>query len=205
MRSLHHFLPLLLLFASLHSQAQDQIITAPAIAESLTKNLEGHLQLEGDQLQQVDQINQKYARELADLRTRNASHPEKGGAAKKLLADYDAAMKEALTPGQYQQFQQLKDEQLKQLYKAGLHRSTARLAEELDLSEEQIAQVTTINEKYAPEIRTIRESGEPGRNKMRQLQAINGERNEELKDVFSAEQYARYQVLQSEMLQRRRN
>lgn len=204
MHSLRCILTLLLALFVFGLHAQEEIITPEAIAESLTKNLEGNLKLKGDQLQKVSAINQEYAQALVALRRPETAGLEKGASVKKLLTDYDAAMKETLTPDQYQQFQQIKDEQVQQLRKAGLERSTARLAEELALSEEQIAQVTAINEKYSPQLQAIRESGEPGRNKMRQVQLLNGERNEELKAVLTADQYAKYQEWQAERRQEMR-
>ena len=86
---------------------------------------------------------------------------------------------------------------------------TARMKEKLNLSAEQETTVAAINLKYAKQMQPLIDSGKRSISVAQQARGIMKSKDEELKGVFSKEQYKEYQQLKeefkSEFKQKRRN
>jgi hypothetical protein len=76
---------------------------------------------------------------------------------------------------------------------------TARMKEELGLSAKQAEKVKAINEKYANKMREMRAANQDGdRQAMREsMSALRQEQAEELQTVLTAEQFEKWQQMQS--------
>jgi hypothetical protein len=88
---------------------------------------------------------------------------------------------------------------------AGLDYSTARLAQELALDEEQINAVEAIGREYRPQIDAVRRGGDPQRIKRRRLSGLNQAREDALREVLTAEQFAAYRELNPETWEQQRD
>ncbi|MEY3369192.1 MAG: hypothetical protein RI973_2347 [Bacteroidota bacterium] len=77
---------------------------------------------------------------------------------------------------------------------------TTRMKEELGLSDKQAEKVKAINTKYANKMKELRETNRDGdRTAMREaMTSLRQEQSEELKSVLTAEQFEKWQQLQSE-------
>jgi hypothetical protein len=76
---------------------------------------------------------------------------------------------------------------------------TNRMQEFLTLSDEQTEKVREINLKYAKEMQQIFESEGPREEKKSNMRALHEQKQNELKEVFSEEQYEKYRSKKKEM------
>ena len=84
-------------------------------------------------------------------------------------------------------------------------RLTERMQTELGLSEAQTAQVSAINLRYAERGQALRDqSGGDRRATMQAAQALQSERNAELKTILTAQQYTQLEKMQARDRERRR-
>jgi len=77
--------------------------------------------------------------------------------------------------------------------------SHQKYLEELNLTEEQKPRFEAINETYRNELRALGNSGGTRMEKLRNLQRINGRRDQEMKKILTDEQYTIYRKMQKEM------
>lgn len=71
-------------------------------------------------------------------------------------------------------------------------RQTEQMKKQLNLSAEQETAVASINLKYAQQAQTLMDGGERSRESMKQVRTMMTSKDEELKKVFSEEQYKQY-------------
>lgn len=74
-------------------------------------------------------------------------------------------------------------------------RQTAQMKKQLSLSAEQETAVASINLKYAQQAQTLLDGGERNRETMKEVRSLMSSKDEELKKVFSEEQYNQYDAL----------
>lgn len=85
-------------------------------------------------------------------------------------------------------------------------RQTEMMNENLDLSEDQLISVKTINLKYAKEFQNSRDEIRGDREKMRTLRdQLKEKKNAELKEVLNSEQFDKYVKLEEERAKEMRN
>ena len=73
----------------------------------------------------------------------------------------------------------------------------------LQLNEKQMLAFNEINEKFGAKMQEFRESGADREEMMFQMQTLSKERDKELKDILSKEQYKKYIKIQEEKRQER--
>ncbi len=171
--------------------AQDDRIPAETISGAVTKSMQGELNLGKEQLVQIGTINLEYARAMVQLR-------EEGvvlSAVESLIRDWERDLRTVLDAVQYRDFQRMKTARVNELRLAGLDYSTARLAQELTLDEEQINAVEAIAREYRPQMEAVRRGGDPQRIKRRRLSGLNQAREDALREVLTADQFAAYREL----------
>jgi Spy/CpxP family protein refolding chaperone len=79
-------------------------------------------------------------------------------------------------------------------------KQTERMKENLQLSEDQVNKVSKINLDFAQKRQELRKSASDDRTAMReQMEKIRDERNTELKQVLTAEQYKKFLTQEEEM------
>lgn len=71
-------------------------------------------------------------------------------------------------------------------------RQTTQMKKQLSLSAEQETAVAAINLKYAQQAQTLIDGGNRNRETMKQVRTMMSSKDEELKKVFSQEQYTQY-------------
>jgi anion-transporting ArsA/GET3 family ATPase len=76
---------------------------------------------------------------------------------------------------------------------------TSLMKTRLNLDTGQLAQIQTINLKYALKNEPIIKSDANKLTKLKQLKALQKKKEDELKKVFTAEQYKQYQAFEAEM------
>lgn len=85
------------------------------------------------------------------------------------------------------------------------NRQTARMAEELDLSEAQVEKIKELNLLYAKKMRELRANAGDDRTGMREkMGALFQEKETELKKYLTTEQFEKYKKLEAERRARRR-
>jgi len=85
-----------------------------------------------------------------------------------------------------------------------VEKQTELQAEKLQLNEEQREAMYDINLKYARKLKDIRGEGRSFRT-MRKLKSLGSDKEKEVKEVLTDEQYKEYQALQEEMRNQFRN
>jgi len=83
-------------------------------------------------------------------------------------------------------------------------KQTELQAEKLQLNEEQREAMHDINLKYARKVEELRQGGRSFRT-MRKIKALRKDKEKEIKEVLTDEQYKEYQALQEEMRNQFRN
>lgn len=73
----------------------------------------------------------------------------------------------------------------------------------LQLNEKQMLAFNEINEKFGAKMQEIRHPGADREEMMFQMRALSKERDKEMKDILSKEQYKKYQKIQEEKRQER--
>ena len=95
------------------------------------------------------------------------------------------------------------------MQRGGHHHSpeqqTQRMKEGLGLSDEQAAAVGEINKRYAERIDALKPTPEEREQRRQQMHALMAERNEELRQVLTEEQYAKHLQHQQRMMQKFRD
>ncbi|MBC3788863.1 hypothetical protein [Spirosoma utsteinense] len=71
-------------------------------------------------------------------------------------------------------------------------RQTEQMKKQLDLSAQQETAVASINLKYAQQAQTLMDAAERSRESIKQVRTMMTSKDEELKKVFSEEQYKQY-------------
>ena len=76
---------------------------------------------------------------------------------------------------------------------------TAMMKEKLDLTPEQLPKIAALNLKYAQKMEPIIKGSSGTFMKMRQMKGVNEEKETELKEVLSPEQFQKYLASKDEM------
>lgn len=83
---------------------------------------------------------------------------------------------------------------------------TKMMSDQLNLSEVQYTQVETVNLKYAEEFEKLREKAGGDREKMRILRGdLINNKNDELKEILTSEQFEKHKMLEEERAKEMRN
>lgn len=77
-------------------------------------------------------------------------------------------------------------------------KQTGWMKDHLALSEDQIPKVYDINVKYARQMQQVRVSGKPRVQKLKMAKSLSQERDKELKNVLTSDQYAQYETKKQE-------
>ncbi len=202
--SLHFFPIFVLLLWSCQSEAQRPAlknVPAEKIAEMQTQNQVKQLNLEEQKAKQLETINLKYAKELKTLNAQGRLRDHKD----KLKALNQAQNKEVeaiLSPSEFEQYKAVKQKQRKRL-KTKMQENRTKMQERreeqiarLDMTEEQLAQMKEIRQKYAEQKRALRK--ERSRETLQRLKDINERQNNEVKSILSEEQYQEYLKMMEE-------
>jgi periplasmic protein CpxP/Spy len=76
---------------------------------------------------------------------------------------------------------------------------TKNMTEMLSLTEDQKEKVGTVNLRYAERMQSVHNSGQGRLQRLRQMKAISGEKDLELKKIFTPAQYEKYSRHKEEM------
>jgi hypothetical protein len=76
---------------------------------------------------------------------------------------------------------------------------TAMMKAKLDLTADQLPKIAAINQKYAQKMEPIIKGSSGPLMKMSQMREVNGEKEAELKQVLSPEQFQKYLASKEEM------
>ena len=76
---------------------------------------------------------------------------------------------------------------------------TAFMKDKLHLDEAALAKIKVINLKYAEKMEPILKGDDNKLSKMAKGKSVMGDKDEELKEVFSADQYSRYEDLRDDL------
>lgn len=76
---------------------------------------------------------------------------------------------------------------------------TSWMKTNLQLTDDQVAKVGEINLKYANKNEALRNSPEPGREKLKKLKSFDQDKDNELKTLLTDEQYKTYQAKKEEI------
>ena len=83
--------------------------------------------------------------------------------------------------------------------KEELTRSIEEYVAALDLSEEQKSEFEAITKKYAEQMKAVKDGGGGKLQKYKKVKSIRGNKNEEMKELLSKDQYETYLEKQEEM------
>jgi len=200
---MQRFFLLLILTAACLSplSAQNDRIPAETIGGALTKSMQGELGLDKEQLARIGAINLEYAQAMARLRETGFSAANQ----ESLIRDWESDLRGVFNAIQFRDFQRMKPARMDELRLAGLDYTTARLAQELALDEAQISAVEAISSEYRPQMEVVRSGGDPQRIKQRRLSGLNQAREDALREVLTAEQFAAYRQLNTETWEQRQD
>lgn len=199
---MRHFLTLLLFgfpFLISGQVTSDELLPSETIAGSVTKSMQGELELTNEQLEDLRLLNESYAAELARLRRQSPPGKTDPGQLRRLLEDWQLDLRELLNLSQYRTFERMQAERLRELQLAGLHRHTARLATALELDTDQIVQVEAVHAEYYPQMTQVQQGGDPERIKERRLRGLQSSRDRALEEILTPAQWQRYQELREEL------
>ncbi|MDA3879257.1 MAG: hypothetical protein PF436_02615 [Prolixibacteraceae bacterium] len=82
-------------------------------------------------------------------------------------------------------------------------RQTEQMTEDLKLNELQVEKVSALNKKYAEKMRDAFQNAEGNREQMREkMQTLRTEKDTELKEILTEEQFKKYQEIEKERMER---
>jgi len=82
-------------------------------------------------------------------------------------------------------------------------RQTEQMTEDLNLNEQQVEKVSALNKKYAEKMRDAFQNTDGNREQMREkMQTQRTEKEAELKEILTDEQFKKYQEIEKERMQR---
>lgn len=187
-----------------NAYAQDaQKAKVTQIAKTMTDSMTLQLSLTPQQAGSVQGINETAVAQLLELSQKKAQDSTlKGGAmAKQVMAvmkQRDESVQKLLTSEQQKKYEEIKTERMAEL-------QTQMMRTQLDLTEEQLPKVYQINYKYAKimkeNVQKMKES-ERRRGKAKaakEAKSDSAEKDKELKDILTEEQYKVYEQNKQEM------
>lgn len=196
------FLLLFLFFGTLmptFSQKGFETVSPEAIGAAMTKSMEGMLELSKEELQRANQINQKYATAIAQLRWEAGPGQTDKEALRRFILDWEKAMTDVLPLGQERQFKRIEETLIRDLQLSGLFSQTALFATTLGLSADQAAEVEALFAEYLPQMVEIRRGGDPERIKDRRLRGLRSGQERELQDILTPGQWDKYQKVKEDL------
>ena len=176
--------------------AQEKTISAEKRAEIEAKYkayLE-ELNLDEAQKERYKEITKKYADTFKFVREGGLSKEEKINEIKRLQTEKDKEIKAVLSEEQYVIYQNHQASK-----KGKMLAEFAQQIERLNLTEEQKDEYIAISRKYGEEMRNLKDSGKSKFAKYRAFKAIQKNKNKEMKNLLSNDQYDEYLKIQEEM------
>jgi Spy/CpxP family protein refolding chaperone len=170
-----------------------------------TAQLVRELGLNDEQALKVGVINSEFAKGMADVRSAGMEEAARKERSKALHQQRSADLKAVLTEEQYAHLKELNEARRNEKQeKQGGQRGTrdqqrsGELMQQLGLSDEQAGKVRTINEAFTKGMSELRASGLDGEARKVKVKALRTQRDGELRNVLTEDQYRKLEQLRKE-------
>jgi periplasmic protein CpxP/Spy len=176
------------------------------IAAVQSEKMKEVLVLNDEQYASVRSINEKYAEQIMEAKSRSAKG--RSSELQSLRGQRAKEINNVLTPEQQKKWSQHKQEakDKKASRQDGRGRSLTNLQKELALSDDQVSRIKEAESSLRKNIETIRsDSGLPEAQKKDKLRALRNEYQSQIQTILNAEQNAKLKAIKAERRANRRS
>lgn len=172
-------------------------------ANTMTERMVSELKLDSTQAKKVRVANENYVNGLAELYKNKGDRKEKMQQSKQVKEDHEAALQSILTKEQYKTYEAMRKEQQEKLSQAAAEKIsenlTATMQDTLKLSNDVATKAYDINVRSLKTVlMSMMDDEQRGMEKLRSLKEATEKRNEEMKKIFTKEQYQQYMKMNEE-------
>ncbi len=200
MKIAHKLLIVLTLLSSTLAMSQNKKLTEEQ-KEKAKEKLEQYFEkLNLSETQQVsyEEIVSKYGKQLKFVKESGYSKKEKLKEVQRIQKEKDAELKKLLSEKQYGVYTNFKAEQRK-LLAENFSGEFSEYRDRLNLTENQKPKFIEITKKYTTQLKDLKNSSKSRFSKYRAYKKIQKNRNKEMKDLLTSEQYKVYLEIQKEV------